>query len=147
MVTDIIERELTIAAPIDRVWAALTDEKHVKEWFGDDTAEIDLRPGGAIVFGWSAHGRYMGQVEKVEPPRLFSYRWARSHDVEPAAGNSTLVEFTLAADGSGTLLRIVESGFTGLDASPEEQAGHVKGNTEGWQAELDELRAYVERTA
>jgi uncharacterized protein YndB with AHSA1/START domain len=89
----------------------------------------------------------MGQVEKVEPPRLFSYRWARSHDVEPAAGNSTLVEFTLAANGSGTLLRIVESGFTGLDASPEEQAGHVKGNTEGWQAELDELRAYVERTA
>jgi uncharacterized protein YndB with AHSA1/START domain len=147
MVTDTIERELSIAAPVERVWAALTEEKHVKEWFGDSAAEIDLRPGGAIVFGWSAHGQFKGQVEQVEAPRLFSYRWARSHDVDPAPGNSTLVEFTLTAEGSGTLLRIVESGFTSLDATPEEQAGHVKGNTEGWQSELDELRDYVERTA
>jgi uncharacterized protein YndB with AHSA1/START domain len=128
MVNDSIEREISIAAPVERVWAALTEEKHVKEWFGDDGAEIDLRPGGAIVFGWTDHGRYRGTVETVEPPHRFAYRWAREFDVAPAPGNSTLVSFTLTPQGTDTV------------------AQH-QGNTEGWQAELDELREYVERTA
>ncbi|RSM86497.1 activator of HSP90 ATPase [Kibdelosporangium aridum] len=140
MVSDTIQRDITIAAPIEKVWAALTEEKHVKEWFGDE-AEVDLRPGGAIVFGWAAHGRFHGTVETVEPPRRFSYWWARPADTDPAPGNQTLVEFTLSEDGDGTRLRVIESGFTTLSGDQELA---VKDNTEGWHLELDELRAYVE---
>ncbi|MCE7002808.1 SRPBCC family protein [Kibdelosporangium philippinense] len=140
MVSDTIQRDITIAAPVDKVWAALTEDKHIKEWFGDD-AEVDLRPGGAIVFGWDAHGRFRGKVETVEPPHRFSYWWARPADTEPAPGNQTLVEFTLSEDGGGTRLRVVESGFTTLDRDQEQSH---KDNTEGWRIELDELRTYVE---
>lgn len=143
MVSDTIQRDISIAAPIERVWAALTEEKHVKEWFGDSAAEIDLRPGGAILFGWTEHGNHLGRVEVVEPPHRFSYRWARPAGTEPEPGNSTLVEFTLSEQGGGTLLRVVESGFTTLN---EDQAKAVAENTQGWHAELDELREYVERS-
>jgi uncharacterized protein YndB with AHSA1/START domain len=140
MVADTIQRDITIAAPIEKVWSALTEDKHVKEWFGEE-AEIDLRPGGAIVFGWTEFGRFRGKVEAVEPPHRFAYWWARPEDTDPAPGNQTLVEFILSEEDGGTRLQVVESGFTTLERDQELSA---KQNTEGWLTELDELRAYVE---
>ena len=58
MIPEQIEREVVIAAPIERVWAVVTQPEHVGTWFGDAGAEIDLRPGGAITGSVSgrAHG-------------------------------------------------------------------------------------------
>ena len=53
----------------------------------------------------------------------------------------------MTPDGDNTRLRVVESGFTTLDISPAEQAKNAAMNTEGWQEELDELRAYAQRLA
>ena len=48
MQKDRIEQEIVIAAPIERVWAVLTEPAHVGRWFGQGgPAEIDLRPGGS----------------------------------------------------------------------------------------------------
>ena len=146
MTLDRIEREIVIAAPLQRVWQVLTEAEHISGWFGDAT-EIDLRPGGAIVFTWSRYGSHHAVVERVEPPRFFSYRWARPAGEPAADGNSTLVEFTLSPDGAGTRLRVVETGFASLAVTEEEQGIAVKENTEGWIAELGELREYAERPA
>ena len=48
MVPEQIERETVIAAPVERVWALLTEAEHLGRWFGDSGAEIDLRPGGVL---------------------------------------------------------------------------------------------------
>jgi uncharacterized protein YndB with AHSA1/START domain len=144
LATDRIEREIHINAPQERVWAVLTEADHVAAWFGD-SAKVDLRPGGKMIFGWAQHGDHHATVERVDPPGFFSYRWARQPGTEPAAGNSTLVEFTLTLSGSGTTLRVVETGFAGLDVSEEEQGTAVKENTEGWATELGELQEYAER--
>jgi uncharacterized protein YndB with AHSA1/START domain len=146
MVPDQIEREVVVEASIERVWAVVTDAEHVTEWFGD-SAEIDLRPGGAITFRWDEHGSFHARVEVVEPPHRFSFRWARPAGVKPGPGNSTLVEFTLSSEGERTRLRVVESGFPGLDGTDEEKAKYAEGNTQGWQQEIDELRAYAEQLA
>jgi uncharacterized protein YndB with AHSA1/START domain len=132
---DRIERELRIDAPIERVWQVITDAAYVARWFGD-RAEIDLRPGGAAVFGWTEYGDGHAVVERVEPPREFAFRWAREHDVPYAqAATTTLVEFSLAPDGGGTRLRLVESGFT--------DETHQKENSGGWDAELADLVALL----
>jgi uncharacterized protein YndB with AHSA1/START domain len=73
MTADRIEREITIDAPQQRVWDVLTEAEHISNWFGDST-EIDLRPGGKIVFGWTEYGPHHARVEKVEAPGFFSYR-------------------------------------------------------------------------
>ncbi len=144
MATDRIEREIIINAPQDRVWAVLTEADHVARWFGD-SAEVDLRPGGKMIFGWKEHGNHHARVERVDPPGFFSYRWARLAGIEPAPGNSTLVEFTLIPEGSATRLRVVETGFASLDGSEEDRGTAVKQNTEGWISELGELQEYAER--
>lgn len=147
MTPDQIEREIVIAAPVARVWATLTEAQHLGTWFGNAGAEIDLQPGGGAIFRWLEDGAFHATVEWVEPQTVFAYRWAHKADELPRAGNSTLVEFTLTPDGDNTRLRVVESGFTTLDISPAEQAKNAAMNTEGWQEELDELRAYAQRLA
>src|ERR1700749_4547245 len=118
MAADRIEREIIVEAAQDRVWAVLTEAGHLARWFGD-SAQVDLTPGGQAAFGWSQYGGTQHAViERVEPPGFFSYRWARPAGEPVTPGNSTLVEFTLTAAGPGsTRLRVVETGFTGLDIS------------------------------
>jgi uncharacterized protein YndB with AHSA1/START domain len=143
-----IERETIIAAPPERVWALLTEAEHVGRWFGDAGAEIDLRPGGAMVVHWAEMGVGRMRIVDVDPPRRFSYRWApiREHwGEEPAEGTATLVEFTLEAQADGTRLRVVESGFEALDGTDEQRRRSLDDNTEGWETQLVNVREYAGR--
>jgi uncharacterized protein YndB with AHSA1/START domain len=149
VVPEQIERETVIAAPVERVWALLTEAEHLARWFGDAGAEVDLRPGGALSLTWEQYGTVHGRVVDVEAPRRFSYRWAvlRESQSEPVEGNSTLVEFTLEPEGDGTRLRVVESGFDTLFADTEKRTQRYEDNTKGWGSELAELAEYAERVA
>jgi uncharacterized protein YndB with AHSA1/START domain len=150
MVPDRIERETLIDAPAERVWELITEPEHVGRWFGDAGATIDLRPGGEMVICWSEHRTSHARVVAVEPHTRFSYRWAPFRDPggeEPVEGNSTLVEFTLAPEGNGTRLRVVESGFSSLATSEDQRARNHAGNTSGWQQEIGELVEYASEVA
>jgi uncharacterized protein YndB with AHSA1/START domain len=131
----VIEQEVRTEAPIERVWQVITDPAQVRRWFGS-TAEVDLRPGGRLQFGWDGHGPFHGVVERVEPPHEFTYRWVHDAGV-PVGGESveTRVCFSLSDVDGGTPVRLVESGFA--------DEGHYKENAEGWTAELSELVAFV----
>ena len=142
MVPDRLEREILIDAPLDVVWAIVTEPEHVGTWFSD-SAQIDLRPGGDASLTWKEHGTVRLRVEKVDPPHSFAFRWARPGAAEPREGNSTLVEFTLSAEGERTRLQMVESGFRELDRSEDEKATYAEENSRGWDHELAELREYV----
>ena len=142
MVPERIEREVLIEAPVEVVWAVVTEPEHVAGWFSD-SAEIDLQPGGDAVFTWEKHGSALASVVTVAPPHTFAFRWARPMGAEPREGNSTLVEFSLSAEGEHTRLRVVESGFPALDGSDEEKATYAEGNRDGWKAELGDLQEYV----
>jgi len=144
MVPDQIEREIVIDAPVETVWAVLTDVKHVAHGSTDATATVDLRPGGLIELRYEEWGTILHRIVAVEPVRSFSYRWARPTDVEPVAGNSTLVEFTLTPEGTGTRLRVVESGFRDLDIPDEEKIARATENTGGWEEYLAEDKTYAE---
>jgi uncharacterized protein YndB with AHSA1/START domain len=143
--TDRIERDVLIDAPVARVWELLTGAEHLGRWFGDAGAEIELRPGGALSLSWREYGTVRGRVEAVEPPHRVAYRWAATREsrAEPTPANSTLIEFTLAAEGDGTRVSVVESGFDGLEVDVEERTAALASHTEGWAAELDELAVYA----
>ena len=115
----------------------ITEAEHLGRWFGDAGADVDLRPGGGLVVRWTEHGVSRARVVAVDPPTGFSYRWAPFKDPggdEPVEGNSTLVEFTLAPEGDGTRLRVVESGFSSLATSAEQRARNHASNTRGWDS-------------
>jgi uncharacterized protein YndB with AHSA1/START domain len=143
--TNTIEREIEIAAPIERVWSLITQPEHLGTWFGDAGADIDLRPGGALEVRSQSH-TVTGQVAVVEPTSRFAFRWAQLDtpaEVELEDGNSTLVEFSLFSAGDRTRVRVVESGFDLLALPDENRAGLLKGHTEGWDIEVVELQTYA----
>lgn len=142
-----IEQETVIGAPVERLWALLTEPEHLAAWLATGGVELDLRPGGAIVLQWDEHGRFHGLVERVEEPHVFAFRWALAADQPPREDNSTTVEFTLRADGDRTVVRVVESGFDRLDADKEQRARRVADNEQGWSAGMEALRQYVQRLA
>lgn len=139
---DTIRREVVIDAPPERVWAIVTEPRHVAHWFSDE-AEIDLRPGGSMRLTWHGHGTFPGRVEIVEPPHRFVFRWVRREIDELTEATSTRVELTLTAEGAGTRLRVVESGFLGLNWPADEKARYADENGDGWIHEFGELRDYV----
>lgn len=145
MAEDRIEREIVVAAPQERVWEIITRAEHVGEWFGD-SAEVDLRPGGAIVLRWEKYGTVYGTIEKIDEPHYFSYRWMPGRIGEkPSNENSTLVEFTLTPQSGQTRVRVVETGFSRLLMNESERAEQFKDNTEGWATQLRDLQQYVEQ--
>ena len=150
MAEDRIEREVVIDAPVARVWELVSEAEHLGTWFADAGADIDLRPDGELELRWTEHGTARGTIERVEPERLLAFRWAPFKDpggAEPVAGNSTLVELSLAPEGGSTRVRVVESGFASLDCSAEQRAENHAGNTQGWDHELGELADYATRVA
>jgi uncharacterized protein YndB with AHSA1/START domain len=147
MTPDRIEREITIAAPIERVWSILTEAEHIGGWFAERGAEIDLRPGGALIMHWNEWPTTTARVEVVEPPRRFAYRWSAHHAAaeRPEEGNSTLVEFTLAPEGASTRLQVVETGFASLAVAEDQIRANYDDNVGGWKQVLDQFSGYLGR--
>jgi uncharacterized protein YndB with AHSA1/START domain len=154
MPTDRIEREIQIDAPIDVVWSVLTEPEQVTQWFSD-SAELELRPGadGTLTFRGSRKGSRPDdspemvvnlRVERVEPPRHFSFRWDYPRGVEPDESNAPLVEFTLAEDGDGTKLTLVESGLKRLGWTEDQNERYVDDHERGWDHILGLLRAHAD---
>ena len=144
MVPQRIERQILIRAPVDVVWAVVTEPEHISGWFSD-SVDLDLRPGGRAVLHWNEHGTVHGQVERVEPPHFFSFRWVVGPGPELAEDNSTLVEFSFSAEGESTRLTVVESGFRDLAGPDAERQRHFDSHRRGWERELGELDEYVVR--
>ena len=137
---DRIERTVDLAHPPGEVWAALTTAEGLGAWFGDE-AEIDLRPGGSARMRWTGRYAVEMRVERAEEPTVFGFTW-QIEGLPEDDPRRTYVEFTLEAAGSGTRLRVVESGFAQL---PEDLYRKTyDGHTEGWALELGELAGYLD---
>lgn len=137
---DRIERVVELSHEREKVWAALTTAEGLGGWFGE-TAEIDLRPGGAGMLKWSGGHEAVLRVERVEEPGVFGFTWP-VHGLPEDDPRRTYVEFTLEPVDGGTRLRVVESGFAQLPG--EVHATAFEGNTSGWAREVDELAAYLD---
>ncbi|ROS23969.1 SRPBCC domain-containing protein [Cellulomonas sp. PhB150] len=138
-----VSRTLRIEAGRERVWAALTRDDLIAQWFGTSASLPDLTPGGLGTIGFEGYGELPVRVEEVDEPVVFAFTWgARDEPLRP--DNSTLVRFTLTEDGTATVLSVVESGFGLLSRDPLEA---MQSNKQGWTDELDELVAYLEAAA
>lgn len=145
--TDRIEKRIELKAPITRVWKALTDFREFGQWFRVNL-EGPFVPGkatrGQITYPGYEHLVMEVFVEKLEPERLFSFRWhptavdpENDHSNDP----STLVEFRLESSGDGTLLHMTESGFDALPIERREEA--FRRNEGGWNEQMDNIQAHV----
>jgi len=142
---DRIEREILIAAPLERVWSLVAEPGF---WVADKASlpGTVAREGESMVAKNAEYGDFPVRVEKVEPPTYLAYRWASAFPgAELREDNSTLVEFTLTTAGDQTRLRVVESGFAALAGSEELRRQAVQDNSGGWPKELSALKTRAEQ--
>ncbi|MGI8868288.1 MAG: SRPBCC family protein [Mycobacteriales bacterium] len=67
--------ERTYAAPVDRVWRAVSTPAGLEHWF-PSAVEIEARPGGVIRFiGDPNVDDREGTVVEFEPPRRLAFTW------------------------------------------------------------------------
>ena len=132
-----IEREILIDAPVEVVWRTITEPDQITQWFADKV-DLEVRPGARGYLGFGDQGGPV-VVETVDPPNRFSFRWNHPADEEPAVGNSFLVEFILAGEGSTTRLRVVESGLNALPWPDAEKQRYADEHNHGWGDFLDRL--------
>jgi len=149
MSNDRIEKRIELKAPPSRVWQALTDHKQFNAWFGVNLESpfiLGEITRGRITTPGYGHLVMRVTVERMEPQRLFSYRWhpgVIDPDADYSKEPSTLVEFKLEPSGDGTLLQLVESGF---DALPEAQREQVYWrNDGGWTGQMKNIESHVTR--
>jgi uncharacterized protein YndB with AHSA1/START domain len=147
MNTDRIEKTILLRAPRSRVWRALTDAKEFGSWFGAKL-EGEFQPGarasGRITTAGYDHLEMELWVEKIEPERLFSYRW-HPYAIDPKVDYSneptTLVEFRLEDEAGGTRLTVVETGFDRIPAARRAEAFRM--NEGGWTQQVRNIERHV----
>lgn len=143
--TDRIQKSIVLKATRSRVWRALTDPAQFSEWFGTRLTGKFV-PGqrirGSITLPEYAHLSFEVIVERLEPERLFSWRWqpGGDPDVKPAEP-MTRVVFELEDVPEGTRLTVTESGFDQIPISRRSRA--YRENNEGWTGQLENLTAYL----
>ena len=125
----IVERE--ISCPPEKIWRALTQPHLIEEWL----MKNDFKPVVDHRFNLRADwGAVDCRVLAVEPNKTLTYSWA-------AYGLESVVTWTLTATGTGTRLRMEQSGFR-----PDQQQAY-QGAKGGWQrffANLEQVLARME---
>lgn len=144
---DRIEKRITLRAPRAKVWRALTQASEFGAWFGvklDGPFEPGKTLHGRLTVSGYEHLTVEFRVERIEPERLFSYRW-HPYAIDPKVDYSTepmtLVEFRLEESAGGTELTIVESGFERIPAGRRPEAFRM--NDGGWGAQLKNIERHV----
>ncbi|MGH9334978.1 MAG: SRPBCC family protein, partial [Vicinamibacteria bacterium] len=134
-----------------KVWRALTDAQEFGKWFGavfTEAFEPGARRRGKITQKGYEHMTMDVTIERMEPERLFSWRW-HPGAAEPGETFSneptTLVVFELQEVPGGTLLTVVESGFDQIPLARREKA--FRENDEGWAMQMKAIEDYLGRSS
>lgn len=137
-----VTREVTISAPAEKVWRALTDVTLMPQWMTETGMEIvtDWQVGHAIIMQGHWHKlRYknVGTVLQFDPGRVLSYSHLSSISRLPdVKENHAVLTFNLSTAGQTTRVSLT------LSHSPTYTIHkHLEFY---WNVTLDELRKFVE---
>ena len=146
-----IVKTIELAAPVSRVWRALTDPTEFGQWF---RVKLDgpFKPGavstGRMTYPGCEHLPWRAVIERMDHEQFLSFRW---HDFDANSGVEiseqpmTRVEFRLEPTKDGTRLTITESGF---EAMPDPRRLEVlRGNTKGWNIQAKNIAAHVKSSS
>jgi uncharacterized protein YndB with AHSA1/START domain len=114
-----VERQVTLPAPPDDVWTALTDPAEIGNWF-EAEVEWDLRPGGAARFSRPDGTQRAGTIVTVREGEVLRFRWwptAPMTGADEAAEPASEVTYTLEEVAEGTRLTVTEEPLAGAAAS------------------------------
>ena len=100
MVAHEVSRSVELDAPVEEVWAAVTEAGALGAWL-DGEVEIEPRPGGRVSLTEPDGAVSRGTVETVDPERELVFRWWSDE-------GGSRVRFVLTPHERGTRLTVHE---------------------------------------
>ena len=138
----IAERRITIDAPADSVWRALTDPESVKQYLHGTNMETDWKVGSPITWKGEWKGKAYedkGEVLEFEPMKLLKVtHWSPMGGSEDKPENYHTVTYELAEQDRRTILTLTQDN----NASQEEADKMAENN---WGPVLEGLKVVVEQ--
>ena len=139
--TTTIVKEITINAPVEKVFSALTDPQQLPKWWGHgvDSWESDLCAGGR----WISHGTFgdgskfsVGGIYRiVQPPALVETMCQHWGEGAP----ETIFRYDLTEIDGKTHLRLTHAGFPNKQFRDD--------HSTSWDQSLTGLVAFVARAS
>ncbi len=131
----VVEREIPYSP--ERIWRALTQPHLIAEWLMKNDFNADVGHRFNLRGDWG--GVLDCEVLAVEPNKTLSYTWNHTH-ADAAFNLESVVTFTLTPKGTGTHLRMEQSGFR-----PDQKQAYG-GAKAGWRQFYTKLEQVVART-
>lgn len=141
-VQDSIETDITIDAPLEKVWTLVSEPG----WWinaGEVVPHEIHREGDTVVVVDPTHGRFSLETVESRRPDYVAFHWLSS-DMEAEDPLQTLVEFFLVGDETSTTVRVKESGFLAGDIPDEKRRETYDNNADGWREELAAAKRHLE---
>lgn len=129
-----------IRVPRQRVFDALATARGLDEWFTTG-AQLEERPGGAILFRWKDWGldRYTGEIPgdvvEYDQPRRFVFHWRAD-----SGTYFTTVEVDFIENDEGTVVHLIEYGYEDTPDGMTDLLNRVS----GWAQVLTLMKFYLE---
>jgi uncharacterized protein YndB with AHSA1/START domain len=140
--------ERRLAAPVARVWRAVTDPAELAHWFPTQV-EGEIEAGGALRFHFEnmpldAPDSMEGRVTDFEPPRVFAFYWGEDHlrfELAPEGDAACRLRFTVALDAREKAARDAAGWHQCLDGLERRLGGAASAQAMpdgAWRARYDE---------
>jgi uncharacterized protein YndB with AHSA1/START domain len=140
-----IEREIHVDASPEVAFEVVSRPEHISEWWSD-AADIEAAPGAVGELVWGDRAEVVPlTVVKADPPRLFSFRWCYPGAKADDDAASLLVTFELTPSGTGTRIRLTESGFREMGWEAAKLEEQYRDHGAGWDTFVPRLGAYLAR--
>jgi uncharacterized protein YndB with AHSA1/START domain len=142
METLAIQRSVLIAASPEVVWEAITEPKHLEQWYAPGCAwDIPtLQAGATVKFYNTPIDVQLATIEVVEPLREFTLRW----QLDPMHPGLTLTNtFLLSPENDSTRLTVSQAGYESLPEGMRQE--QLSMDEEAYTAIAESLKEYIER--
>lgn len=137
-----IERSVLIAAAPEIVWSAITEPRHLEQWYAPGCPwEIPaLQPGATIKFHNTDTDIQLATIEVVEPLRKFTLRW----QLDPMHPGFTLTNtFLLEPENGSTRVTVSQAGYESLPQDVRQE--QLDQDADAYTAIAESLKSYLER--
>ena len=137
----IAKASITVNAPAEKVWEALTNPEMIKQYLFGTEAKSDWKVGSPITYTGVWEGKTYedkGTIIELIPNKLLvSTYWSSMSGMPDAPENYQKVSYDLSSDDQQTTLTITQE-----NAKDQKSADH---SGENWKMVLGKLKEVVEK--
>lgn len=130
--------EIYIAAPVEKVWKALTDGSTTKQYFYGCAVQSTFKKAAPISYLGDGDFKMLdGEIVDVKPEARLVTTFQAHWDAQVSKDKASRVAWDLTPMGQSPRLTLVHDRFA-------EETATYKQSTGGWNVILSSLKTYIE---